>query len=245
MDCCVKKRRKGEGKRLTDAERLQIIEALEGANPLSMRRIALNFGVGEKTIRNVKKRKTEIKQRVSSSTVSESQKRKRISVLRFPELEKQVYSWICDYEQTGFAVPFNMLQSKARAMAHDMGIREDEFKASNGWLNRFRRRWNMNAELIRGEGDTLEKGLALRDTIVSLETELKGVLVQLGVIRDAMNSLKQNESVADEMDQCLELCSRLEEKLEGAHSRETKKIAISESTLNSTNALDESYPNSC
>jgi Tc5 transposase DNA-binding domain/CENP-B N-terminal DNA-binding domain len=245
MDCCVKKRRKGEGKRLTDAERLQIIEALEGANPLSMRRIALNFGVGEKTIRNVKKRKTEIKQRVSNSTVSESQKRKRISVLRFPELEKQVYSWICDNEQTGFAVPFNMLQSKALAMAHDMGIREDEFKASNGWLNRFRRRWNMNTELIRGEGDTLEKGLAVRDTSVSLETELKGVLVQLGVIRDTMNSLKQNESVADEMDQCLELCSRLEEKLECAHSRETTKIAISERTLNTTNALDESYPNSC
>ena len=115
MDCCVKKRRKGEGKRLTDAERLKIIEALEGENPISMRRIALNFGVGEKTIRNIKKRKTEIKQRVSTSTVSESQKRKRISVLRFPELEKQVYSWICDNEQSGFAVPLNMLQRKALA----------------------------------------------------------------------------------------------------------------------------------
>ena len=229
MDCCIKKRRKGEGKRLTDAERIQIIEALEGTNPMSMRRIALDFGVGEKTIRNIKKRKTDIKHRVSNSTVSASQKRKRTSVLRFPELEKQVYSWICDTQQSGLAVPLNMLQNKALAMAKTMGISEDEFKASNGWVNRFRRRWNMNPEMIRAEDDKLENTLVVHDaTTGGPETELQGVLLQMEVIRVAMSNLKENESIAEEMDQCLELCDQLEEKLRSIHSRETKQVAGNE-----------------
>lgn len=51
-----------------------------------------------------------------------------------------------------------LLQEKAMQIAQGLDISQDEFKASNGWLNRFKSRNRIKAKFISGEaGDVREE----------------------------------------------------------------------------------------
>lgn len=71
------KRKKGEGKRLNDEERLEIINMLENPNCSSMRSIARDLGVGEKTIRNIKSNMAAIKARIVQTNDAERKKKQK------------------------------------------------------------------------------------------------------------------------------------------------------------------------
>ena len=88
------KRKKGEGKRLNDEERLEIINMLENPNCSSMRSIARDLGVGEKTIRNIKSNMAAIKARIVQTNDAKRKKTKRLSLGRFPELEQCLFDWL-------------------------------------------------------------------------------------------------------------------------------------------------------
>ena len=45
---------RGQGRRLTDAERLQILNIIGGPNPPSIRKIAREFGIDEKAVHKIK-----------------------------------------------------------------------------------------------------------------------------------------------------------------------------------------------
>ena len=51
----------------------------------------------------------------------------------------------------GIPVSGPMLQEKALSFAKNLGIKEDDFKSSNGWLNTFRQRNNINFASVCGE----------------------------------------------------------------------------------------------
>ena len=58
----------------------------------------------------------------------------------------------------GIPVSGPMLQEKALSFAKNLGINEDDFKSSNGWLNTFRQRNNINfASVCRESGSVSEK----------------------------------------------------------------------------------------
>ena len=50
-----------------------------------------------------------------------------------------------------------MLQEKAMQIAHGLDISQDEFKASNGWLDRFKSRNRNKAKIISGEAGDVRK----------------------------------------------------------------------------------------
>ena len=152
------KRKKGEGKRLNDEERLQIINKLENPNNYSsMRSIARDFGVGEKTIRDIKKNMIQIKARISQTSEEQRKKTKRISIARFPELEQCLFDWLGASRVAGLCISPSMLKHKARQIAIAQNIPEDNFVASNGWYSRFRKRWGIGATLLYGEGGEVDK----------------------------------------------------------------------------------------
>ena len=107
------KRKKGEGKRLNDEERLQIIQKLENPNYSSMRSIARDFGVGEKTIRNIKKNMVTLKARIVQTNEEQRKKSKRISTPRFPELEQCLFDWLGASRVAGLTISPCMLKHKA------------------------------------------------------------------------------------------------------------------------------------
>ncbi|KAE9160724.1 hypothetical protein PF004_g31076, partial [Phytophthora fragariae] len=65
-----RKRGAGSGPRLNDVQRLEIIQRHRSVSaPVSLRQLARNFGVDEKTIRRVVAASADIEARVSSSAV--------------------------------------------------------------------------------------------------------------------------------------------------------------------------------
>lgn len=73
------KRRSGEGRRLTDAERYEIIKIIEEPGRPSLRQIARDFEIGEKTVRNIRNQKDIIKARVAKATNPEQLQVRRIN----------------------------------------------------------------------------------------------------------------------------------------------------------------------
>ena len=62
-----------------------------------------------------------------------------------------------------------MLQEKARQIAEALDLSQEDFKASNGWRDRFKNRNGIKAKCISGEA-----GGVSEDTVESWRERLKG-----------------------------------------------------------------------
>lgn len=151
------KRKKGEGKRLNDEERLEIINMLENPNCSSMRSIARHVGVGEKTIRNIKSNMVAIKAHIVETNDAQRKETKRISLGRFHELEQCLIDWLKALRIAGLIITPSMLKHKARSIAVAQNIPESDFKCSNGWYHRFKKRWNITGTCLYGEAGEVDK----------------------------------------------------------------------------------------
>ena len=149
------KRARGQGKRLYDAQRLEIVNIIDGLNPPSLRSIGRQFEVNEKVIRNIKESKYEIKNRTSTMTEAARKKSKRASTAMYPDMERLLFDWLTAVRQSGLMVPPSMLQQKALDIAKSLG--HEDFKASNGWLQNYRKRFTIGTMLLHGEGGEVDK----------------------------------------------------------------------------------------
>ena len=116
------KRKRGEGRRLNDSERLQIIESREHPCSESMRSIARQFGINEKVVRIIKKDKEKIKSRIEKMDENSRLKSKRASNPKFPDLEKVLFDWVGAFRKTGLVIPPSLLWLKAKEIANSFGI---------------------------------------------------------------------------------------------------------------------------
>ncbi|KAG1685433.1 hypothetical protein DVH05_008371 [Phytophthora capsici] len=145
-----RKRRRGAGPRLNDLQRLEIIQRHRTAQPpVSLRQLARDFGMDEKSIRRVIKAAPDIESRATSSAVLHL----RGNVLRkpaprFPELEKTLASWIDARERAKTDISPSVVIDKAKLIARSMGISPEEFKASWGWYDKFSRRYGVRTAFL-------------------------------------------------------------------------------------------------
>ena len=82
---------KGEGQRLNDRQRMDIIYLLDQSNPPPMRSIARQFGVDEKLIRKIKSSKVQIRERVQKVDQATQKSSFRASKPMFPDVEKKLF----------------------------------------------------------------------------------------------------------------------------------------------------------
>ena len=68
-----------------------------------------------------------------------------------------MWEWFQTITSAGVRVSGPMLQEKSQMFAKDLGIPECEFKASKGWLNRFRDRHNITFSTIGGESGSVHR----------------------------------------------------------------------------------------
>lgn len=165
---------KGKGKRLSDAERMQIIEMLESPTPPKMRKLARDFGVDEGSIRYVNKTKDTIKARNVGTTQTTREATYRHAQPKFPELEAMLLDWLSACRKMGLAIPPSLLQIKAVEVASKLGIPEESFSASNGWLQRFLKRSGIRGVFLFGEGGGVDKDdPELLGKLKELETQIE------------------------------------------------------------------------
>ena len=149
--------KRGAGPRLNDEQRLQILEIVEQPSPPSLRNIGRNFGVSEWAIRSLIKKKDEIRMRVQLKDHNTRKTTFRGSKGKYPELEERLYAWIDASRRLSIALPPSVIMEKARRLATQMNICDDDFKATWGWFRKFRHRQCLNTISLYGEGGAVNR----------------------------------------------------------------------------------------
>lgn len=108
--------------------------------------IAAEFGVSNSTLSTILKSKDAITSALSSGT---STKRKKLTQGAHEDLEKALFKWFLDMRAKKMPISGSVLQQKALNYACLLGI--EDFKASTGWLTRFKARHDIVAKVLCGE----------------------------------------------------------------------------------------------
>ena len=107
-------------------------------------------------IRKIWENREEIQKRASMSEEFKTQTY-RTSVGRFSELENTLYLWIDSMRRANLPVPPSLAILKAKQIASDLAISQNDFKASWHWFERFRAHHGLKKVLLHGEGAQVEK----------------------------------------------------------------------------------------
>ncbi|KRX72758.1 Tigger transposable element-derived protein 6 [Trichinella sp. T6] len=137
---------KKEWRQITTSQKLQIIQTVD-ENP-NMKRIdiARMMKIPSSTLNTILAKRTTLE---SACNDGNSSTRKRIRSGNFAELEEVLLKWFKQVRTSNIPVDGTVVRSKAAELAHMMGI--NDFKASNGWINRFRERHGLVYRSVRGE----------------------------------------------------------------------------------------------
>ncbi|XP_054281171.1 jerky protein homolog-like [Macrosteles quadrilineatus] len=156
---------------LSVSDKLKILEQLKkGASGSSLAR---EYGVGNATISDIKKKSESITKfaRVLDSEDG-SLHRKTMKMAENQDLDTAVYTWFMQVRGQGQPISGPLLCEKALEMNAKLGGNAD-FKASTGWLKRFKSRHGIRELDIQGEklsADT-EAGEKFKDSFASLLSE--------------------------------------------------------------------------
>ncbi|KAL1425051.1 hypothetical protein MTO96_019557 [Rhipicephalus appendiculatus] len=132
-------------KTLSFEEKIALINAVTSRKG-KKKDVAARFGVRPSTLSTILKHKDRIFTAVSSGT---SGSRKKLRASNYQDVEKALLRWVLDMRTRNVPLSGAMLQEKARDVACRLGC--DDFKASPGWLMRFKNRHASLAGLRRGE----------------------------------------------------------------------------------------------
>lgn len=147
--------------RLSIEERVKILERLDNGEKGVL--LAQEYKVSTSAIANIKKSKENLlKQRSSLIMFQGKTSKKRCTGVENSRLDQMLYEWYLQEKNTGIRVTGPMLRKKALELNETLNGPET-FKASTGFLNKFKERHDIILS-VRGEKDTDgEKTSAVQD----------------------------------------------------------------------------------
>lgn len=155
-------------KRLSFKQKFEIIADSEKYG-ISARKIAEKFGVGRTQVNDILKSKIELKKLYEEGGVNADQKRK------FPKtdglaIDQMVYEWFCKARNKNIPISGPLLKEKALEVSEN--LKNCDFKASNGWLDRFCKRHDINFKTISGESADVDE-VSVQDWFTKLKLIIK------------------------------------------------------------------------
>lgn len=134
----------GKYKSLDNNEKAKIIEFVESGEIKCKKKVAAHFGIAPSTLSTILKNKDDIFRKKLEGV----KKRKKNS--EFPSLDECVLKWFQQCRANKISISGSILQEKSLIFAKTLGIAN--FKSSNGWLEKFRKRHGISFRKICGEG---------------------------------------------------------------------------------------------
>lgn len=150
--------KKRKRKSLSLNDKLRVVDKLEKGTFVSS--ICAQYGIAKQTVSDMRKQKDEIRKFVLKFNVEkETSVVKRMRLPQDQPLDDAVYKWFCQLHSSGMAVLGVEIQAAANRLAKQLNI--NNFKASSGWLFRFRRRHNITnknvcAESLSADNEAVE-----------------------------------------------------------------------------------------
>lgn len=134
---------------LSIKDKLEIINKLEQGS--STKELSVTYGVGETTVRDIRKTKDKIIKFASSSDSSSGHaKRKTMKTSTYEALDKAMLEWFSQKRAEGIQVSGIICAKQAQHFFELLGL-EGDFNASSGWLTRFKNRHGIREISVQGE----------------------------------------------------------------------------------------------
>ena len=128
-------------------KRFQIVEEYENSKGLTgVRKLAEKFSCGKTQVSNILKQKTLVREEYERG-FSSTKKRNRTS--QYSDVNDAVWEWFKKKTEQRTPVDGPIIQEFAMKAAEKLGY--PEFKASSGWLTRFKERNNLSQHKLCGE----------------------------------------------------------------------------------------------
>ncbi|KAH7969023.1 hypothetical protein HPB52_013695 [Rhipicephalus sanguineus] len=189
-ECCVSQCR-GTEKPLTLGEKLRIIEEAEKRNGATKASIARDLNIPESSLKTILAKKDSILLNAAKFGLN----RKAAKDGKYAAMEKALVEWLRQARSSGIAVDGAILKEKAETVALRCGI--DDFKASNGWLDRFKKRSGVVYSRCCGESAQLQPLDA--GVIKCMKQKYRKFLVQRRLAGMERKQLDKKLSVLDAM----------------------------------------------
>ncbi len=135
------------------------LKAIERAEEEGNHATARALGIDRKRLREWRMQKVELQAIVQSEgEMRTNSKRRRLCgggcTAKFANEEQIIADWILEQREQHFRVTRNMIAEKAKQVFED-----NDFKASQGWMNNFMRRWNFTIRQKTTVGQSLPANL--------------------------------------------------------------------------------------
>ncbi|XP_064633669.1 tigger transposable element-derived protein 6-like [Lineus longissimus] len=161
-------------------DKIKLIKAMDSEGK-SCRQLAEMFDIGKTQVSTILKRKAEYLDAYEENAPTERKRLKVSSELQ--GVDDLTWKWFQQARSHSLPVSGPMIQEKARQFA--LGLDKKDFKASNGWLEKWKIRHNINQATICGESESVD------DNVVD---EWKKKLPELVAGYDPKDILNMDES---------------------------------------------------
>ncbi|XP_046750601.1 tigger transposable element-derived protein 6-like [Diprion similis] len=151
-------------KSLSIGEKIRMIEIVKTGSK-TKKDIAEEFGIPTSTLSTILKNEVDLMQKISADNLD----RKRNKATEFPDLEECLIKWFKQCRDQNVSVGGPILKEKAEAFAKSLG--HENFRASNGWLQKLKKRHNIAFRKLCGESASVND-----DVCSEWKTKLKLLL---------------------------------------------------------------------
>ncbi|XP_060855630.1 tigger transposable element-derived protein 4-like [Metopolophium dirhodum] len=162
---------------LTLSDKIKLIELKQHEN-LSVKELMVKFKCGKTQVYEAIKNKDKLMEQWVSC--KNSGKSKRVVSVGYEQVERDLYRWFINCRSKSLPISGPIIQTEATKLAEKLGI--SDFKASNGWLDRFKRRHNIVCKQINGEANDVNQ-----DTVENWKRKLL-VLIKGYEAKDIYNA---------------------------------------------------------
>ncbi|KAK1942311.1 Major centromere autoantigen B [Phytophthora citrophthora] len=138
---------KGVGKRLTDRQRVEILELVEkSGGSLSNAEIARRYGITRAAIQKLKQKGAEVRARYRYGSAQSRDERRRGGHILSVPFERELFEWVRGLKSRKVPVPPSLVKEKAKLLVPKYGL--GNFQASNGWYYNFCKRFNLSTGVL-------------------------------------------------------------------------------------------------
>ncbi|GBP97282.1 Tigger transposable element-derived protein 4 [Eumeta japonica] len=131
-------------------EKVLLIRAIEMGEKISD--VGKRFGFSRSTVSTIWKNKEKILQ-----AESEGKSCKKLKKPKYEDLDQAILSWFHQQRQNNMPISGPLVKAKAENFAEELGLAA--FKASEGWLGKFKQRHHINYGKISGEARSVDTNM--------------------------------------------------------------------------------------
>lgn len=124
---------------LTLEEKMEVIKMVDHGNPLEL--ISQSFNIGMSTIKDIINRRSKIESAVTKDRKF-GHNRKVLKEGRKPEMEEQLYNYVCEQNKNGRMLTNKDLLEVAGVL--NQNLYKEKWVPSKGWLGKFKARYCLN-----------------------------------------------------------------------------------------------------